>query len=124
MTCKSLLNRKLTKSVSKFLALLLFVFVLFSCRDFDESLLYGKWHSGTLYYRYDPGYRGVTWDESDEVDEEDAQSFEWSLNGSELTHIHIMEMGGQRIPKVYKVTELTKNRLVYNDSNKSYYFKK
>ena len=89
---------------------------LSSCNPvgYDESLLYGKWVSGTEYYRYDFGGTGATWDTSDDVSEEEAQEFTWTLNGTELTHIHIMEMGGS-VPKTYTVTGLTSTTLQYKD---------
>jgi hypothetical protein len=82
--------------------------------SFDETLLIGKWVSGTVYYKYISDYTGGTWDTADDVTEEEAQPFTWSLVKSELTHIHIMEVGGN-IPKVYTVTELTSNSLKYKD---------
>ncbi len=82
--------------------------------SFDESLLIGKWRSGTEYYRYDSNYKGVTWDTSDDVTEEEGQKFEWELVKADLTHIHIMEIGG-KVPKYYTVTELTATTLKYKD---------
>ncbi len=93
--------------------------VLFnSCEEeevfFQESLLIGKWASGTVYYKYLSDYSGKTWDPSDDVTEAEAQTFTWTLVKSELTHIHIMEVGGN-VPKVYTVTELTATSLKYKD---------
>ncbi len=82
--------------------------------SFDESLLIGKWKSGTLYYKYLADGTGGTWDTSDDVTEEEAQAFTWTLVKSELTHIHILEMGG-KVPKIYTVTELTATSLKYHD---------
>ena len=101
--------------------------VLFnSCEEeeafFQESLLIGKWASGTVYYKYLSDYSGKTWDTSDDVTEAEAQSFTWTLVKSELTHIHIMEVGGN-VPKVYTVTELTATSLKYKDDfGKTYSF--
>jgi len=103
--------------------------VLFnSCEEeeifFQESLLIGKWASGTVYYKYLSDYSGKTWDTSDDVTEAEAQSFTWTLVKSELTHIHIMEVGGN-VPKVYTVTELTATSLKYKDDfGKTYSFVK
>lgn len=92
--------------------------------DFDQSLLVGKWQSGTLYYRYFSNGDGYTWDEGDDVMEEEAQDFTWTLVQSELTHIHILEIGGT-VPKVYTVTELTSGILTYEDDfGKSFSFTK
>ncbi|MDD2307361.1 MAG: lipocalin family protein [Prolixibacteraceae bacterium] len=103
--------------------------VLFnSCQQdeafFQESFLIGKWVSGTVYYKYLSDYTGSTWDTKDNVKEEEAQPFTWTLVKSELTHIHIMEMGGN-IPKVYTVTELTATTLKYKDAfDKTFSFTK
>jgi len=99
-----------------------------SCEEdqsfFQESFLIGKWVSGTVYYKYSSDYSGKTWDTSDDVTEAEAQSFTWSLVQSELTHIHIMEVGGN-VPKVYTVTELTATSLRYKDDfGKTYSFTK
>jgi hypothetical protein len=83
---------------------------------FDDSLLLGKWQSGTLYYKYAFDGSGTTWDEADDVKEDEAQSFTWALVQSELTHIHIMEIGVTVVTKVYTVTELTSSSLKYKDS--------
>jgi hypothetical protein len=99
-----------------------------SCTDeetsFDQTLLIGKWVSGTVYYKYASDNTGKTWDTSDDVTEAEAQSFTWSLVQSELTHIHILEVGGS-VPKVYTVTELTASTLRYQDDfGKTYSFTK
>lgn len=44
---------------------------------FDEALLFGKWKTGSLFYRYDEDYSGVTWDTADDVSEEEGQPFTW-----------------------------------------------
>ena len=99
--------------------------MMVSCEEetfFEEELLPGKWRSGTLYYRYFSGGTGYTWDTSDDVTEDEAQNFTWTLVKSELTHIHILEIGGT-VPKVYTVKELTTTRLRYEDDfGKSYTF--
>lgn len=83
-------------------------------QSFDESLLIGKWQSGTLYYKYLADGTGGTWDTADDVTEAEAQAFTWTLVQSELTHIHVLETGGS-VPKVYTVTELTSTSLKYKD---------
>lgn len=109
-------------------------YLLVSCEtddtSFDESLLTGKWLSDAqtqpdknTYYKYLANGTGATWDTDDDVTEEEAQEFTWSLVKSELTHIHILEMGGT-IPKVYTVTELTATTLEYYDDFKSYSYSK
>jgi hypothetical protein len=82
--------------------------------SFDQSLLIGKWKSGTLFYKYLADGTGGTWDTADDVTEAEAQAFTWTLVADQLTHIHIMEIGGS-VPKVYTVTELTESSLKYHD---------
>jgi len=81
---------------------------------FDSSLLTGKWQSGTLFYKYLADGNGSTWDTADDVTEAEAQKFTWTLVDADLTHIHILEIGGS-VPKVYTVTELTSTSLKYED---------
>jgi hypothetical protein len=87
---------------------------------FDQSLLIGKWVStvapGTEYYRYDIGGTGVTWDTSDNVTEAEGQPYTWTLVNADLTLIHIMVTGGNGVPKIYTVTELTSSTLKYKDN--------
>ena len=83
--------------------------------SFDETLLIGKWKSGTVYEKYLAGGTGATWDTADNVTEAEAQNFTWTLVKDDLTQIHIMELGGN-VPKYYTVTELTSTTLRYEDT--------
>lgn len=119
---------KITRALLFALLCLTASFFIVSCETeeefFDETLLIGKWQSGTLYYKYIDDGSGATWDTGDDITEEEAQEFTWTLEQTELTHIHIIEMGGV-LPKVYTVTELTATTLKYKDDfNKSYSFTK
>ena len=119
------------KTASRIFLLLAFTVLMGACTltpedetTYDETLLFGKWKSGTLYYKYMSDGSGKTWDTADDVTEAEAQSFTWTLVHSELTHIHIMQMG-TTVPKVYTVTELTATTLKYKDSfNVSHSFTK
>ena len=102
--------------------------VFYSCGDkknsFDRSLIPGKWNEGTLFERYFSDGTGYTWDEGDDVKEDEAQKFEWTLEKDGLTQIHLGDMG-LKVPKSYTVTELTLSSFKYKDSHgKSYSFKK
>ena len=81
---------------------------------YDQTLLTGKWQSGTLFYKYIADGTGSTWDTADNVTEAEAQLFTWTLVKDLLTHIHVLEMGGS-VPKIYTVTELTETSLKYHD---------
>ncbi len=84
--------------------------------EFDKTLLVGKWQeNNSLNFEvYKADGTGYTWDEADDVTENEAQPFTWTLEENILTHIHIMEMGAE-IPKVYTVTKLTATELSYED---------
>ncbi len=110
-----------------------FAFGLSSCDGigsgddgFDETLLYGKWQEGTVYERYyaTPIERvmangdtvqanGTTWDEGDDVYEDEAQLFNWTLTGSTLKQEHVGTF--VIVPKLYTVKSLTNNEMVYSD---------
>ena len=109
------------KKTSLLLSVLVFALttiVFSSCGEpeveYDKALLIGKWQENTLYEVYQAGGLGYTWDTADDVTEEEAQQFTWTLVGDDLTQIHIMEMGGS-IPKVYTVTNLTETEFSYED---------
>lgn len=99
-------------------------------QTFEASDMVGKWVSGSEYYRYDNVYsefvpelkdtvimvNGCTWDTADDVSEEEASPFVWTLSGTQLTHIHIMRMYGNADPKAYTMTTLTANTLAYKDN--------
>lgn len=101
------------------------VFMMTSCREkkhFDIELIVGKWVAGTEYYRYDNDGKGATWDVADDVNEDEAQPFEWEFDeeSNHLTLIHQMEMGGV-IPKSYTLKTLDDKVLAYTDKYDSTY---
>jgi hypothetical protein len=107
--------------------------VLVSCEPeeivIDEGLLIGKWQSQagskSEYYRYDADYTGARWNTAEDISEAEAQRFEWTLVKDDLTHYHIMTTGGNKVPKFYKVTELSATTLKYKDDfNKEFHYVK
>ena len=115
-------------------SLVLSVFILIaSCeredkKNFDETLLYGIWYEGTLFYKYEQGGKGSSWDESEDYYEEDGLPFTWSLAGSRLGHIHTGSVdggGGIAANEIFTVTELTATRMRFtDDENKNRTFRK
>ena len=81
--------------------------------SFDASMLYGRWQEGTVFERYDDTGLGATWDSNDDIGEEEAQLFKWSLDGSTLVHEHIGTY--VTVPKVYTITTLNATQLTYHD---------
>ena len=93
---------------------------------YDASMLYGKWQGGSVFEQYYSSNiervlangdtvqaNGTTWDESDDVSEDEAQLFNWTLTGSTLKHEHVGTF--VMVPKIYTVTSLTSSELVYED---------
>ena len=91
-----------------------------SKEKFDKTLLSGYWVSGTVHEFYNANGTGYTWDTADDVTEEEAQPFTWTLEKATLTQIHQMEMGGN-VPKTYTVTKLNTTTLEYHDDYGKYY---
>ena len=81
--------------------------------DPDVNLLYGKWQEGSVYERYDETGLGATWDVDEDIGEEEAQLFKWTLEGSTLIHEHLGTF--VTVPKVYTITMLTQSELSYSD---------
>lgn len=97
--------------------------------NYDISLLPGKWcmDGSQLYYRYRADGTGCTWDEADDITEDEAQPFTWEVDGSEMIHIHLTETGTAEVPKYYILTKLTESELRYYDAyvtSKKYTFTK
>ena len=104
--------------------------------DYDASLLYGKWQEGTVFEHYYSSniervlangdtvqVNGTTWDEGEDVSEDEAQLFNWTLTGSTLKHEHVGTF--VMVPKIYTVTSLTSSELVYKDDyGTSHHFSK
>lgn len=104
--------------------------------NFDVTLLYGRWQEGTVYERYyDTPFEhvlatgdtvlvnGTTWDTSDDVSEDEAQVFNWTMAGSTLKHEHVGTF--MTVPKIYTINSLTSDELTYSDSyGTTHYFSK
>ena len=68
------------------------------------------------YWRYRADGTGVTWDEADDISEEESNlTFTFTINGARLTHIFTGEMGNQAVPKVYDITEITETTMLWKD---------
>lgn len=130
------------KKVLHFFLCLIVALSFSACGDiplengYDASMLYGKWQEGTVFEHYYSSNiervlpngdtvqaNGTTWDESDDVSEDEAQLFNWTLTGSTLKHEHVGTF--VMVPKIYTVTSLTSSELVYKDDyGTSHHFSK
>ena len=107
------------KKTLRYLTMLTVITLLaVSCTEepvtYDQTLLTGKWKSGTLFYKYLANGTGGTWDTADDVTEAEAQAFTWTLVERFTDTYPRPEMGGS-VPKIYTVTELTSTTLKYKD---------
>ena len=83
-----------------------------------DDQLYGCWvKNGTQeYWRYLEGGTGVTWDEAEDVAEEESNlRFEWAVTGDRLTHVFRGEEGNQAVPKVYTVKGISTSSMSWED---------
>lgn len=108
------------KSTLYFTVFAMMTLIIASCsksddEKYDESLLIGKWKSGTLYYKYLSDHTGARWDTGEDITEEEAQPFTWSIVGAELREYHDIDITTRAVPKFYTILELTATSLKYKD---------
>lgn len=83
--------------------------------SYDETLLYGEWLEGTVHDVYKSDGTGYTWDTSEDINEEEASPFTWSLNNDQLLITHTL-WNGTIVPKSYTITTLNERTLIYEDA--------
>lgn len=84
----------------------------------EPEQVVGKWQYENTkeYWRYRSDFTGVTWDEGEDVSEEESNlTYEWTLSGDQLTHVFSGAQGNQAVPKVYTITEIDESRMVWKD---------
>ena len=86
---------------------------------FNYALVVSKLWDGNfqemgMLEKYLPEGIGTTWDTYDDVTEEEADTFNWSFDGSRLIQEHHMVVG--IVPRILTVTKLDPDSLVYQDS--------
>ena len=89
-----------------------------------SELVLGRWKTadGGHYEVYNSDGTGKMWDPADDVQEEDADTFEWSIDGSKLTQIIHIQSGQSDIPQYCNIITLNETTFVYNnDGWKSVY---
>lgn len=94
---------------------------VFEDEIYDTDMMIGLWQSGTVFYRYNDDYSGVTWDTADDIMESEGSKFTWEVNKKRIIHYHQMEIGGGIIPKAYTINKLDLSNLEYNDDYKVEY---
>lgn len=91
---------------------------VFEDEVYDSDMLIGLWQSGTVFYRYNADFSGLTWDTADDVMEEEGSKFTWEVNKKRIIHYHQMEISSAIIPKTYTITNLDLANLEYRDDYK------
>ena len=112
---------KLLKKTWFLLGVILLAIVMTGCGpsfpsvSYDETLLYGEWREGTVHEVYKDDGTGYTWDADEDINEEEASPFTWSLSYDQLSVIHTL-WNGAIVPKNYTITTLNGRTLIYEDS--------
>ncbi len=86
--------------------------------DVNSDDLVGKWvvENTQEYWRFRGGGTGVTWDESEDISEEESNlKFEWSLDRDELTCVFRGANENQAVPKVYRIREITASSMKWEN---------
>ena len=81
---------------------------------FEPSAILGHWQEGSVHEKYLSNGKGLTWDVSDDMSEDEALPFDWSLEGDQLIQEHVL-WDGSIVPKIYTITKLDALQLVYRD---------
>ena len=79
---------------------------VFEDQVYDTDLIIGLWQAGSLFYRFNEDYTGVTWDSADDVTELEGSKLTWEVNKSRFIHYHHMEVNDAIIPKAYNIIKL------------------
>ena len=86
--------------------------------DVEPDQLWGLWVKGNSqeYWRYRSDNTGVTWDEADDVSEDESNlTYEWSVEKGIITHVFRGEQGNQQVPKTYTIVAWSDNQMKWRD---------
>ena len=112
------------KNKIRIVLLALLTLVVGSCGDkrepisVSESQLVGLWQrtGSQEYWRYASDHTGVTWDEAEDITEEESNlTFRWTLNGDELGHVFNGQMGNQAVSRYYTITQISSTTMKWED---------
>ena len=85
----------------------------------NDDELVGLWQkeNSQEYWRYNEDYSGVTWDEAEDITEEESNLvYTWSVtDGDVLRHVFTGAEANQAVPKVYTVKEISSVAMTWED---------
>ena len=82
---------------------------------YNPALLMGEWLNGSEHTLFVSDGSGWFWDTSDSITRETAQLFEWAMDSNLLVFKYTLALGGV-VPRLYVVTYVDDESLVYRDS--------
>lgn len=83
----------------------------------NPAMVVGKWYDEAqpkVFWRFDSDSTGATWDESEDVREEEGTKFNWSTQGDQL-RIDLYGEMGQHVYYDWTVTRQTADSLKFKD---------
>lgn len=88
-------------------------------QDYSE-LIVGRWKTsdGGHYEVYNTDGTGKLWDPADDVQEEEADTFEWTIEGNHMTQIIHLYDGQSVVPQYCNIIELSETTFRYNDDGR------
>ncbi|MDY6436476.1 MAG: hypothetical protein SPK72_02775 [Bacteroidales bacterium] len=95
-----------------------------SCKKDDNDskkyaeLIVGRWKTadGGYYEMYNSNGTGKMWSPADDVDEDEADTFDWSIDNSRMTQIIHFQGGQGNVPQYCNILILNENTLKYNNN--------
>lgn len=119
-------HKKMKKTVILLIVAVVIVTLgMVSCKKKEEhkktyyELVVGRWrtHDGGHYEVYYAGGTGKMWDPADDVQEDEADTFDWSIDENNKTMTQIIHFqGGQgNVPQYCNIITLDESTFTYNN---------
>ena len=82
-----------------------------------SELIVGRWKTadGGHYEVYNANGTGHMWDPAEDVQEEDADTFDWTIEGSHMTQIVHFQEGSGVVPQYCNILILNESTFKYNN---------
>ena len=82
-----------------------------------SELVVGRWKTsdGGHYEVYEADGTGHMWDPADDVQEDEADTFDWTIEGSQMTQIVHFQEGQGDVPQYCNIITLNETSFKYNN---------